>query len=162
MDRSKYTDIVDQYANDVFRISLSYTKNRSDAEDVVQEVFLKLLQQNTVFEDDEHIKKWLFRVAINRSKDMCTTYWRKKVVSIDELDSKPDQDFKRSEESNLYEAVMALPKKYRLVVHLYYYEDYSVREIAEIVGIKETTVQTQLMRARKKLKLKLKEEWKDE
>lgn len=71
-------------------------------------------------------------------------------------------DFPRPEYSDLYDAVLSLPGKYKIVVHLYYYEDYSVKEIAEILSLKETTVQTQLMRARKQLKIKLKEVWQDE
>ncbi len=70
--------------------------------------------------------------------------------------------FPRPEYSDLYDAVLSLPGKYKIVVHLYYYEDYSVKEIAEILSLKETTVQTQLMRARKQLKIKLKEVWQDE
>lgn len=80
------------------------------------------------------------------------------MVSFDEVGKNCGQNFSTNEKSDLYEVVMALPQKYRMVIHLYYYEDYSVKEIAQILQIKETTVQTQLMRARKKLQNKLKED----
>lgn len=162
MDKLDYVKIVDTYANDIYRIAYSYCRNQSDAEDIVQNVFLKLLQYNNEFQDEEHVKKWLVKVTVNHAKNFCTSFWKKKIISLDTSNSEPQQQFMAQESSQLYEAVMDLPYKYRIVVHLYYYEDYSIREIAEFLNIKETTVQTQLMRARKKLKLKLKEVWENE
>lgn len=162
MDRLEYVRVVDTYANTVYRIAYSYCKNRSDAEDVVQNVFLKLLQSDEKFQDEEHIRKWLIRVAANDTKNLCKSFWKKRMVSLEDSDAMPQYQFTSKENSDLYDTVMELPNKYRIVVHLYYYEDYSVKEIAKILDIKETTVQTQLMRARKKLKLKLKEVWQNE
>lgn len=157
MDRINYTEIVERYANNIYRITLSYCKNKYDAEDVLQNVFLKLLQANEEFESEEHLRRWLIRVTVNCCKDFCSSFWKRRIVGIDETMNNYSQEFTTNKKSDLYEAVMELPQKYRLVTHLYYYEDYSVKEIAQFLKIKETTVQTQLMRARKKLQTKLKE-----
>lgn len=162
MDRLEYIRVVDAYANTVYRIAYSYCKNKSDAEDIVQNVFLKLLQSDVKFQDEEHIRKWLIRVAANETKNLCKSFWKKRMVPLENSNVTPQYQFNSKENSDLYDTVMELPYKYRIVVHLYYYEDYSVKEIAEILNIKETTVQTQLMRARKKLKVKLKEVWQNE
>lgn len=158
MDRINYTELVEKHANNIYKVALSYCKNKYDAEDVLQNVFLKLLQTDMEFESEEHLRRWLIRVTVNCCKDLCKSFWKKRMVSIDEATQNCSHEFSTNEKSNLYEAVMDLPQKYRVVTHLYYYEDYSVKEIAEILKIKETTVQTQLMRARKKLQIKLKEE----
>lgn len=158
MDRINYTKIVEKYANNIYKVALSYCKNKYDAEDVLQNVFLKLLQADMKFESEEHLRRWLIRVTINCCKDLCKSFWKKHMVSIDEINQNYSYEFSTNEKSDLYETVMSLPAKYRIVTHLYYYEDYSVKEISEILNVKETTVQTQLMRARNKLQIKLKEE----
>lgn len=93
---------------------------------------------------------------------MCTSFWHKRIVSLEESKSDAEFSFENDEESELYDAVMKLGEKYRIVVHLYYYEEYSVKEIAEILNIKETTIQTRLMRARAKIKSMVKGDWLDE
>ncbi|MDE6853325.1 MAG: sigma-70 family RNA polymerase sigma factor [Lachnospiraceae bacterium] len=164
MDKKDYITTVDQYANTVYRIAYSYCKHPCDAQDIAQNVFLKLLQSDTEFQDQEHIRKWLIRVAANESKNLCTSFWKKRIVPLEDSDCERSSEysFPCQESSDLHDAVMALPYKYRIVVHLYYYEDYSIQEIAGILHRKETTIQTQLMRARKKLKTMLKENWNDE
>ncbi len=123
---------------------------------------MKLYETDTVFQDDEHMKKWLIRVTANEAKNLCTSFWKRNVVPLESSGTDQPYDFPSPENSDLYDAVMKLPNKYKMVIHLYYYEDYSVKEIAEILQRKETTIQTQLMRARKQLKIKLKEAWQDE
>ena len=162
MDRAEYIRTVEQYANDIYRVAFCYCRNKSDAEDIVQNVFLKLLQTEQQFQDELHKKKWLFRVAANHAKDFCTSSWKQKVVSMESIMNETGLYMETKETSRLYEAVMSLSSKYRPVVHLYYYEDYSVKEIAEILNMKETTIQTRLMRARQKLKDMLKEDWHNE
>lgn len=162
METDIYLALVDDFAGHVYKTALTYCGNRSDAEDVVQNTFLKLLQRREQFADEEHAKKWLIRVAINESKNMCTSFWRKRIVPLEESDSISDIGFATEKESKLYDAVMQLKEKYRIVIHLYYYEEYSIKEIAKILHIKETTIQTRLMRARAKLKEALKEDWLDE
>ena len=161
MDRIAYKKAVERYANVVFRVAYSYCKNQSDAEDIVQNTFLKLLQGNYEFCDEEHLRRWLIRVAINEAKNMRVSFWKRKVVPISFCEER-GVTFETSGQSLLFEAVRELAEKYRVVIHLYYYEGYAIKEIADILGIKETTVQTQLMRAREKLKARLGEAWKDE
>ena len=161
MNRETYIEVVERYANAVYRVAHQYCGNKSDAEDVTQNTFLKLLRLEKEFEDEEYLRRWLFRVAINEAKNLNMSFWKKRMVSIEESEVEKTYDFS-AEQSSLYEAVMKLPQKYRVVVHLYYFEEYSIKEIAQILRIKETTVQTQLMRARGKLKEMLKEVWADE
>ena len=162
MKRSVYIKAVDTYAGTLYRIACTYCRQHADAEDIVQTAFMKLYQTETEFQDEEHIKRWLIRVTVNEARNLCSSFWKKNVTSLESSGMIQPYDFPRPEYSDLYDAVLSLPGKYKIVVHLYYYEDYSVKEIAEILPLKETTVQTQLMRARKQLKIKLKEVWQDE
>lgn len=159
MSDEEFTEAVQRYSDTVFRVCYSVCKNRSDAEDLAQNVFLKLYRHGETFNDGEHMKSWLIRVAVNECKSHLSSPWNKRVTFSldDEHFEEEGVSFELSEQSELFFAVRALPPKYRMVVHLYYYEDYSVSEIAEMLGIKETTVQTQLMRAREKLKTSLSE-----
>lgn len=158
MEDEEYDRIVRNYMDVIYRVAVNYCKNQEDAQDVVQNTFMKLLHCEPEFLDEEHIRKWLIRVAVNECKSLWRTFWRRNVSSLEELQNEPA--FSVEEKSDLYYAVQKLPAKYRVVVHLYYYEDYSVREIADILKVKETTVQTRLMRARNKLKEQLKGAWK--
>ena len=162
MEHSEYIRAVNTYGNTVYRTAYSYCKNVSDSEDIVQNVYIKLFQTKTKFTDEEHMRKWLIRVATNEAKNLCTSIWKRKMVPLEDSYETLLLWSDRDECSKLYDAVMSLPDKYRIVTYLYYYEDYAVKEIAEILKRRETTVQTQLMRAREKLKMKLKEDWKDE
>ena len=162
MDAFKFNAITEQYIDVVYRVTLSYCKNKSDAEDVVQNTFIKLYQSSIGFEEEEYLKRWLIRVAINEAKNLRMSFWKRNMFSLEETDGNETYEFCKEEHTQLHDAVMKLPSKYRIVVHLYYFEDYSVKEIAEIIKVKETTVQTQLMRARTKLKEQLKEAWEDE
>ena len=157
MDADKFNSIVEQYIDVVYRATLSYCKNKSDAEDIVQNTFIKLLKTDTQFINDEHIRKWLIKVAMNECKNMWKSFWHKNITSFDELEKEPE--YENSNEKELFEEVMKLPKKYSIVLHLYYYEGYSVKEIAQILEITESNVQTRLMRARNKLKEHLQEAW---
>lgn len=157
MDASKFNAIADKYIDVVYRVSLSYCKNKSDAEDVVQNTFVKLLKTDTEFVDDEHIRKWLVKVAVNECKNISKSFWYRNITSFDELDKEPG--YTQSDEKELFEEVMKLPKKYSVVLHLYYYEGYNVKEIAQTLEISESNVQTRLMRARNKLKENLQEAW---
>ena len=139
-----------RHKDTVFRLAYSNLQNKSDAEDVSQDVFLKLYTSDKIFETAEDEKAWLIRVTLNRCHDMRKSAWHRKRVS--------DYDFTilNNKESNekdfLLDEVMALPLKYRNVIHLYYYEGYSVADIANIMKKKTSTIQTWLQRARKKLK----------
>lgn len=172
MSEEEYVSYVTQYADMVLRIAINYCKELSDAEDMVQEVFLKLYETRTDFADGEHVKRWLIRVTVNHCKNHLASAWRRRtqLVEFEKMESIYEQAAGggaagasgHSDDDTLFEAVISLPEKYRSVVHLYYYEDYSVREIAHILQRKETTIQSRLMRARRMLKQQLKGAWRDE
>lgn len=160
MEQQLYQEMVRKYADMVYRIAINYTKSRFDAEDVVQNVFLKLYTQEKLVQDGEYLKRWLIRVTINECKNLLAAFWRKNTVSIEE--EYPEPVFSTPEKSDLYYAVMELPVKYRIVIHLFYYEGYSSREIGSLLNIREQAVRTRLVRGRKMLKQQLKEIWQDE
>lgn len=139
------------YSDTIRRICFMHLNNRSDVEDVFQEVFLKYALHEAVFESDAHERAWLIRVAINACKDMLKSFWRRNVSSIEETDmtglSVSDKN------TDVLDAVLRLvPPKYRDVIFLHYYEGYTAAEIAAILRQKENTIYTWLDRARKQLK----------
>ena len=142
------SEILQKYASMVRRICFMYLRNQSDVEDVFQDVFLKFILQENIFENDEHIKAWLCRVTINKCKDHCKSFWNKKVSSINEI----DVPFEDKMESDLMKVVLSLPQKYKDVIYLFYYEDYPVPQIAKLLNQKENTIYSNLHRARKLLK----------
>ena len=163
MNDEKYLAIINTYTNTLYRMAYSICKNKQDAEDVVQNTFLKLYTTDKPFESDEHLKNWLIKVTINNCKHIFMTPWKNKTVLLDEYKESGYYTIDHSiNNSEVLNAVLSLPAKYRIVVHLYYYEDYSIREISKIIDEKETTIQTRLMRVRQKLKNTLKEVWQDE
>lgn len=149
-----------KYRDRVFAVGFNYLRNSMDADDVVQETFLKLLRSNKDFESEEHLRNWIMKVAVNECKRVTLSNWFKRRESLEEYADK--LVFEEVGDRDLFDKVMRLPKNYRQVTHLFYYEGYSVKEIAGILGIRETTVTTRLSRARKKLKDQLKGEWEDE
>lgn len=147
-------DMIGRYSGMVYRMAYSLLKHRQDAEDIHQEVFLKYLRKKPAFESAEHEKAWFLRVTINLCKNHWKTAWKQKVVSLGE------EDFAEAageEPDELIEAVKRLPQKYRIVIHLFYYEELSIDEISGVLGLKPSTVRTQLTRARDKLREMLKE-----
>lgn len=160
MSDKEFDRIVRQYADMVYRVALSYAKTPHDAEDVVQTTFMKLLIGQKEFQDEEHIRRWLIRVAVNECNSLWSSFWRKNVDYTEELAAEPE--FSIEEKQDLYQAVVNLPPKCRIVVHLFYYEEYSTKEIAELLHMREATVRTRLVRARKLLRQQLKEAWEDE
>lgn len=150
---AEFSRVFQQYRNTVFSIAFNYLKNTADANDVTQDVFVKYLRCEKPFNDEEHIKAWLIRVTINTAKSLLASSWFCKTEPIDEEITSNDN----SEQSELLISVMKLPEKYRIVIHLFYYEGYSTKEISEILRINESTVRVRLMRAREKLKETLEE-----
>jgi len=146
--------LIDKYSDMLMRITYLHMKNKSDAEDIVQDVFVKLIEKPISFENSEHEKAWLIRVTVNLCKDRLKAAWFKKRVKIDVncYSSNPKN-------SNVLSAILELPVKYRSIILLFYFEDYSIKEIAKILGIKEGSVGSQLHRARKMLEKKLKEDF---
>lgn len=153
VNREEYERIVALYADVVYRVALSYAKTKEDAEDVLQNVFLKLLTKRVNFEDEEHIRKWLIRVAVNECNSLWSSFWRKNVEYIDRMEE--EITFQNADYLDLYDAIKVLPAKLRIVLHLFYYEGYRTKEIADLLHIREATVRSRLTRARKLLKSQL-------
>jgi RNA polymerase sigma-70 factor (ECF subfamily) len=119
-----------------------------------------LLKVKTEFKDDEHIDKWLTSVTVNESKNLLKSAFRKK--SADFEDYIATNSFESDKSEDLFNAVMSLPKKLRTVIHLFYYEDMPIKEIADMLNIKQSAVKTRLCRAREQLKIQLGDDWNDE
>lgn len=151
-------ELVDEYGNMILRVACTYLNNKVDAEDVVQDVFLYILEKNPNFNDKAHEKFWIIRVTINICKNKLNVFWNKNRCSIDDVGEIATYD-DYNIDSDVFKAVMSLPYKYRIVVYMYYYEEYSTPEIADLIGKREATVRSHLHRARKKLKELLKEEY---
>ena len=144
----------------LFLIALSFTANQYDAEDILQNAFMKLLKTETEFSDDEHIDKWLTSVTVNESKNLLKSAFRKR--SADFEDYTAAYSFESEKSEDLFNAVMSLPKKLRTVIHLFYYEDMPIKDIADMLNIKQSAVKTRLCRAREQLKIQLGDDWNDE
>jgi RNA polymerase sigma-70 factor (ECF subfamily) len=155
----QYTGLVEKYMDTVFRIAFNYTGSVSDAEDITQNVFLALWRQKKPFEGDDHIRHWLIRVAVNESKKLLRSPWRRHISFEEYVATQPEAN---SEDRDILRSVMALPRKYRLPIYLYYYEEYSTQEIADILKIPKGTVCTNLKRGRELLKLELQEDEENE
>lgn len=149
--------LVEKYKNALFAAAFSVCKNPQDAEDAVQEVFIKYHSMPKEFESEEHIKAWLLRLAINQARDISRSFFRKNSVALE--DYMETLAFSTPEDAGLFECVMSLPEKYRVVLHLFYYEDYSVKEIAALLSVREGSVKTRLSRGRAMLREVLKEDW---
>ena len=148
------------YADMVYRLAFLRLRSHADAEDILQEVFVRCLRQNGSFRDAEHQKAWIIRVTINCTKTLATSAWKRHTVS--EGDELRDAVLVEMEDhTDVYAAVLALPKDQRTVVHLYYYEGYAVKEIAAMVGSSESAVKSRLFRAREALHERLKGEYLD-
>lgn len=147
-------EAVDRYADMVYRLALSQMKNTTDADDLFQEVFVRLVSHIQDLESWEHVKAWLIRVTINCAKKHFGQYWNRNVDYMEEPERVADEKggYELPEEHPVRAAVQKLPPKYRLAIHLYYFEEKTVAEIARLTEQKETTVKSQMHRAREMLK----------
>lgn len=137
------------YINNIVKVAYSYLKSVQDAEDIAQEVYLSYYNKKPKFSCEEHMRAWLFRVTINKCKNYLKSSWRKKVILTQE-----ETRFYQinEEEKTILNAVLSLDEKYRLPIHLFYYEGYSIKEIADILKINSNTIGSYLSRGRKVLK----------
>lgn len=158
--RQPVQELIERYQHNLFVAAFQICKNQEDAEDVVQETFIQYHTTTKEYESEEHIRAWLLRVAINKAKNVNLTFWRRNRQSLE--DYIETLTFPTKESGELFEIVLGLPEKYRVVIHLFYYEEYSVREIAGILSLSESNVKTRLSRGRMMLKDVLKEEWEDD
>ena len=152
-------DVILRYQDIVYRIAFTSCRNIADAQDITQEVFVRYLNKTPAIVSEEHLKAWLIRVTVNVSKNLLRSAWHKTTVPFDEQETPYIEE---PSGTDTYHAVLSLPEKYRSVVMLYYFEDYSVREVAHILRRTETSIQTQLQRARVMLKSKLEGEWEND
>lgn len=154
LSNEQFTGLAQKYIDTVFRVALNCLRSPSDADDVTQNVFLKLFRETRAFESEEHIKHWLIRVTINECRSLMRAPWRK-TESLEDYEG--SLKFEEPGHSELFSAVMELPKRYRIPIYLYYYEGYSTQEIGEILKIPKSTVCSQLKRGRDMLKKTLTE-----
>lgn len=155
-------DTIAKHADMVYRIAFTQMKNKADADDMFQEVFVRLCQATVRFESDEHVKAWLIRVTINMCRKSFATAWHRKVTGMPE--TPPDQLVHWDDtlgDQTLSTAVASLPQKYRTVIHLFYFEDMSIQDIAAALKSTTGTVKSQLSRARSLLKDKLEGDYHD-
>ena len=143
----KAEKIVRQYADMIYRIALHNLKNPADADDIFQEVCMTLLTKDAPLNDDVHIKNWLIRVTINKCSNFRKSLWQSRIDSIDD-----HTELTAPETQFVMEELSKLPTHYRNIIYLYYYEEYTVPEIAEMLSKSKNTINSQLQRARKKLK----------
>ncbi|HBI51357.1 MAG TPA: RNA polymerase subunit sigma [Ruminococcaceae bacterium] len=156
MTESEFEHYFMLYKETVWSAAFCYVKNAVDADDISQEVFLKLYTYSGEFSGSEHIRAWLLRCTVNRSKDHLRSHWQK---YSEPLESIPEQeDTKPDDTDSLSEVFMKLSRKLRITMYLHYYQGYSVTETAKLLGISESAVGVRLMRGRKKLGKLLSEE----
>ena len=156
MEEQEAKRLVERYSDMILRLSLNYLKSRQEAEDICQNVFMKYISTNMVFPSEEYEKAWIIRTTINACKDILKSSYRKKVVVTDDVrdDSLQEEDTF----GEVREAVFALPLKMRIVIHLYYFEGYSVKEIAKMLGKTPNAVSLSLSRGRRMLRKMLEHE----
>ena len=153
MNQDTFSALADQYMDMVYRVAYHALRSPHDADDVTQEVFLRLLRAGPAFESETHAKHWLIRVTLNESKRLLCSPWRRHTAPL--ADYEASLSWETPEQEDLFQAVMNLPRKYRLPLYLYYYEGYPTADIARMLGVAPATVRSRLNRARKKLKLTL-------
>lgn len=144
--------IIEEFSTMLFRVAMMCMQNKEDAQDIVQDTFLRLLQQlqkGKTFADMEHLKAWLLTVVSNRGKSVLTLAWNKRTQGLDSVVEMPAP---KKEYDYAFEYVSKLPKKYRVAIHLFYYEELSTEQIAQIMKTKPATVRSYLHRGREKLR----------
>ena len=155
MTKERFVHLAERYTDSVFRLAFSRLKSRDDAHDVTQDVLLKLWKTDKRFESDDHVKNWLMCVTINE----CRKHWRSPWSRRESFEEAAgSMVFEQERSRDLFYAIMALEEKYRTVIVLYYFEGYSISEIARLLGLPAGTVGTRLRRARERLKLNLTED----
>lgn len=150
--KEKAEQVVRRYADMIYRIALHNLKSPDDASDIFQEVCLSLLTKNAPLDDDVHIKHWLIRVTINKCNNLRKSAWHSKVEPLSD-----HTNLQAEHSEDVMDELYSLPANYRNIIYLYYYEDYTIPEIAQILKKSTNTVNSQLQRARKRLRKILEE-----
>ena len=157
MNESRFAALAEKYMDMVYRIALNALGSVADAEDVTQNVMVRLYRADPDFESEEHAKRWLIRVAVNESKRLVGLPWKKREASFEEVLNAASVEADGLQK-DLVRKIAQLQPKYRVPMYLYYFEGYSIKEIAELTGSKTSTLQTRLARGREKLREVLEEE----
>ncbi len=153
-------EVFEQYNDMVFRLALSHVKTRTDALDICHDVFMRYIKRNMTFESEEHRKKWFVKVTVNCCKSFFHTSWYRRHVLAEEHNEISESPFDSMDiRTDIHEALNKIPRKYRTVIHLFYFEQLSCNEISNLLDIKESTIKSQLSRARGMLKELLKGEY---
>ncbi len=151
VDNERISAALQKYSNMVYRICFIYLGNRPEVDDVFQEVFLKLLQKKISFTSEDHEKAWLIRVTINQCNDVAKGFWWKRIDLVENVEL-PGND---PDERDVLMMVLSLPKKYKDIIYLYYYQEYTVPQIGQLLKRSANTIYSQLHRARKLMRQKL-------
>lgn len=153
MSTQEFEVMYHRYMGLLYRIAFTYVKNHEDTEDILQEVFCKRLYAAPMFDSEENEKRWLIRITINLAKNYVKAFWRRNRRNLDDVSQ--EQLAVQPDHVELWQEVMALPTKNRIALYLHYYEGYSCKEIAQIVGSKESAVKMRLKKGRELLKMSL-------
>lgn len=153
--------VMKKYQHNLYLAAFSVLENSADAQDAVQMTLIKYHRLAMDFENEEHTRKWLFKTLFNQAKDLRRSFFRRRKVSLDSV-QEADLQPANEEDRTLFDAVCSLPAKERVVLQLYYYENYTTKEMSELLGLTEAAVRKRLSRARTLLKDKLKGDWDDE
>jgi RNA polymerase sigma-70 factor (ECF subfamily) len=156
MDDTLFEEKYALYSNLVFKLSMTYLGNQSDAEDITQDVFLKLFTNEQPFDSPQHERYWVIRVTVNACKNHLRAFWNRNTFGLETLQDIPTTE--NPYHDSVLETLYSLPPKYRVVLYLFYYEGYSVEEIATILKVSKSAVKMRLKRGREKLKLELEEQ----
>ena len=150
----EFLEMYERNIKRVYQICFMHMKSKFDAEDATQAIFLKFIQSPKIFEDIEHEKAWFIVITQNHCRDLLRHWWHSHVISLNEL---PEiySDNKKSDYSDLVSELLSLPAKYKMVLYLYYFEGYSVRDISVLLKRNESTIRTQLSKGRERLKINL-------
>ncbi|MDP4127521.1 MAG: sigma-70 family RNA polymerase sigma factor [Bacillota bacterium] len=150
--RSNFSLKYKRYGSMVFKIAMVNLGNKEDAEETMQEAFYKLLYKAPQFKNDDHEKAWLIKITVNLCRDILRSVWHKRVVKMEDIEKYYDDP----SDSSVMKEILALPVKYKTVIYLYYFEDYSIKQISEILKTKESAIKMRLQRGRQLLKFELK------
>lgn len=148
-------ELVQKYSAMIYRLAYSRLGNEADAEDITQEVLIKYIRANKTFHDEDHRRMWILRVTVNAIKSLATSAWRRHTTALEDAEEISYSDEKPL---GMREAVEKLPEKYRIPIHLFYFEDLPIKQIAAVLGSTEGTVKSLLSRGRAKLKEMLEED----
>lgn len=150
--RTEIEHIIEKYGNTIYRAACIQVKSRAQADDIYQDVCMKLLRLKSPIEGEEHLKAWLLKATNDCCKDYWKSAWYRKVTVDHQLVKEKRETYEENTGGYLTECMQRLSGKYRMILHLYYYEEYSIREIADLLHMKENTVASRLSRGREKLK----------